>query len=195
MNNNSQKPAKPWYKKWWVWVLVVFGLVIAVNAVSGEEDDSASNQSTTTATQDSSSSNSDGTLKSNYNVGEVANYKGYKFKINKVTFYNGNEFDTPKDGNRYVICNVTIKNDTDEKQPYNSFDFKLNANGNSTNMMEVVTNEKYTNNTLNSGDLDPGASVTGNLIGQAKRDTDLKLEYQPSIWDDKTVKVDINESA
>ena len=62
-------------------------------------------------------------------------------------------------------------------------------------MMEVVTNEKYTNNTLNSGDLDPGASVTGNLIGQAKRDVDLKLEYQPSIWDDKTVKVDINESA
>lgn len=190
MNNNIQRPRRSWYKKWWVWVLIVFGLMIAGGALSGGEGDSTDDKSDTSAAKKSGSSSAS-KLKDNYHVGSVANHKGYKFKVNKVTYYDGSDFDKPKKGNRYVICNVTIKNDTDKKQSYNPMDFQLNANGNSTNMMEILTKENYSQNTLDSGDLDPGASVTGNLIGQAKRDANLKLEYQPSVWNDETVKVSL----
>jgi hypothetical protein len=188
MNKDQQKGRKPWFKKWWVWALVVFGLIMAGGALSGGENDSASNKSETASSAKSRSSN-DRQLKDSYHVGQVANYKGYKFKVNRVTYYDGSQLDNPKSGNRYVICNVTIKNDTGKKQSYNPMDFQLNANGNSTNMMEILTSEKHSKDTLESGDLDPGASVTGNLIGQAKRGADLKLQYQPSIWNDETVKV------
>ena len=181
MNNNIQRPRRSWYKKWWVWVLIVFGLMIAGGALSGGEGDSTDDKSDTSAAKKSGSSSAS-KLKDNYHVGSVANHKGYKFKVNKVTYYDGSDFDKPK---------VTIKNDTDKKQSYNPMDFQLNANGNSTNMMEILTKENYSQNTLDSGDLDPGASVTGNLIGQAKRDANLKLEYQPSVWNDETVKVSL----
>lgn len=182
MNKTQQKVPKPWFKKWWVWALVVFGLIMAGGALSGGENDSASNKSKAALATDSQ-------LKDNYHVGQVVNHKGYKFKVNGVTYYDGSKLDNPKSGNRYVICNVTIKNDTDKKQRYTAMDFTLNENGNSNDMTEVLTSEKHAHDILESGNLDSGASVTGNLIGQAKRDANLTLHYQPSIWNDETVKV------
>jgi len=42
MNKDQQNGRKPWFKKWWVWALVVFGLIMAGGALSGGENDSAS---------------------------------------------------------------------------------------------------------------------------------------------------------
>lgn len=124
-----------------------------------------------------------------YHVGDTASADGYDIKVNSVNYNAGTEFDTPDTGKQYVIINVTITNNTGEKQSYNPFDFKLNANGNATDVGEIVSGVK---DELHSGELDNGASVTGNLVGQADPNAKLKLQYKSSIWDDETVDISLN---
>ncbi|MEH1647581.1 DUF4352 domain-containing protein [Pediococcus pentosaceus] len=181
------KEKKAWYKKWWVWIIAIV-LIIIIGGALGSGNDSSSNNNSS-ATKSSSKSS----LKKSYKVGESATYKGYSFKVNSVKYWDGdNDMDTPKSGNEFVIVNVTITNKGDEKQDYNSYDFKLNSDGNSTDFDEILTNDEYSKDVLDSGTLDKGATVSGNLIGQAKKDSKLKLEYKPSFFDDKTIDVPLN---
>ncbi|GHP13023.1 hypothetical protein YK48G_04480 [Lentilactobacillus fungorum] len=183
--DNQKKQPKPWYKVWWFWILVI----IIVLVLGGMMNDSSSSSS---SSDRKPKAHKVSPFKRTYKVGQVVNYKGYKFKVNRVKYFSGNSMDTPKSGNQYVICNVTIKNDSHEKQDYNEMDFQLSANGNTTDFGEILTSGNYENNTLDSGSLDKGATVSGNLIGQAKKDAKLKLEYQPSFLDDKTINVNLN---
>ncbi|EGP4752368.1 DUF4352 domain-containing protein [Enterococcus faecium] len=130
-------------------------------------------------------------LSKEYHVGDTVSYKGYEIKVNNVNFSNGSEYETPDTGKQYVIINVTITNNTDQKQSYNPYDFKLNANGNATDVDEIVTDNIATEQ-LHYGDLDNGASVTGNLVGQADPNAKLKLQYKTSFWNDETVDILLN---
>ena len=133
----------------------------------------------------------DNILSHEYHVGDTVSYKGYEIKVNSVNYSNGSEFDTPDTGKQYIIMNVTITNNTGKKQSYNPLDFKLNANGNATDADEFVSDDIATD-LLNSGDLDNGASVTANLVGQADPNAKLKLQYETSIWNDETVDISLN---
>lgn len=163
-----------------VGAIVIIGIICAF-AFGGSEK----NETTKVTTQ----SSSDNTLSKEYHVGDTVSYKGYEIKVNNVSFSNGNEYETPDTGKQYVIINVTITNNTGEKQSYNPFDFKLNANGNATDAVEAVSGVK---DELHSGELDNGASVTGNLVGQADPNAKLKLQYKASIWNDETVDISLN---
>lgn len=74
---------------------------------------------------------------------------------------------------------ITITNNTDEKESFNPLDFSLNVDG-----VSSTTGFSYVDGieTLSSGDLDPGASVTGNLIGEAPADSSLKLRYEGNMF-------------
>lgn len=181
---------KPWYKRFWVWALIVLSIIIIGGSMGGSSDDSSSSSDSDTTKTSSKAKSSP--LDKTYNVGQAVTYKGYSFKVNNVNYYSGNDVDEPKDGNQYVIANVTITNKGDEKQDYNPYDFKLNADGNATDFDEILTEGQYSENALDSGTLDTGASVSGNLVGQASTDAKLKLEYQPSFWNDETVDVNLN---
>ena len=197
-----QKPAKgqtitnesvnPWYKVWWIWVVVVV-CVFVLGAVIGDSSDSSSNGSKDTTTSKTSKSNSNSSvLSKQYKLGQTVNYKGYKVTVNDVKYDNGDDIDTPKSGNKYVVIKVTINNDTNDKQDYNPYDFKLSANGNATDLDETTGNDTYDNNTLDDGTLDKGSSVTGYLIGQANPSAKLKLEYQPDFFDNHTLDIALN---
>lgn len=50
-NTGSAQSEKPWYKKWWVWALVIFGvLILAVALVPAAEEDTALPEPSTTTT-------------------------------------------------------------------------------------------------------------------------------------------------
>lgn len=183
------KEKKPWYKRFWVWLLIIVVIIIGASAMGGSSNDSSS--SSDSDTEKTSSKAKSSPLDKTYKVGQTVTYNGYSFKVNKVNYYDGDgDVDTPdKDGDQFVIANVTITNKGDEKQDYNPYDFQLNADGNSTDFDGTIVNGQYANNDLDSGTLDKGASVSGNLVGEAKPDAKLKLEYKPSFWDDKTVDV------
>ncbi|CAI2555068.1 hypothetical protein AKUG0406_01240 [Apilactobacillus kunkeei] len=208
-----QKPAKkasevndviiPWYKVWWIWVVVAVSLILSIAIISttssngSKSSSSDSNVSTTQgkakSSQDSDSKSSDDSvLNKQYKVGETINYKGYKVTVNDIKYDDGDDINTPKSGNKYVAINVTIQNDTGDKQDYNPYDFKLSADGNGTDLDETTGNDTYDNNTIDSGTLDEGSKVTGYLIGQANPNAKLKLEYQPNFFDNHTVDIDLN---
>lgn len=53
------KPAKPWFKRWWVWLLIVIGVLVVAAALGGGGDDSAEQATQTTAASSSAPSTDD----------------------------------------------------------------------------------------------------------------------------------------
>lgn len=194
MNNN----AKPWYKVWWIWVIIGIAFfilvdVIAVSANTSGDSSSSSDVKTTQGTaKDASSDDAKKVLSKQYKVGETIDYKGYKVKVNDIKYSDGDEFETPKSGNKYIAINVTIENDTDQKQDYNEYDFKLSADGNAKDLDAFTGIDEYDDNGISSGTLEQGAKVTGYLVGEANPNAKLKLQYQPNYFDNNTVDIDLN---
>lgn len=194
MNNN----AKPWYKVWWIWVIIGIAFfilvdVIAVSANTSGDSSSSSDVKTTQGTaKDASSDDAKKVLSKQYKVGETIDYKGYKVKVNDIKYSDGDEFETPKSGNKYIAINVTIENDTDQKQDYNEYDFKLSADGNAKDLDAFTGIDEYDDNGIDSGTLEKGAKVTGYLVGEANPNAKLKLQYQPNYFDNNTVDIDLN---
>lgn len=113
--------------------------------------------------------------KTEYAVGEGIKYGDITLKLNSVTnpYTPDNEFIQAKTGNNFVKVNVTLNNTSASKTvSYGSFDFKLqNSQGNI-----VDTTFAGTNDYLQSGQLAPGGTVTGDLYFEAPNgDTGLKL--------------------
>jgi len=192
-NGKTYKVQKPFYKKVWFWVVVVV-LVAGVGSMIGGEDEETATKVDTEQTTESEETEENDEVEEiadeEFNVGDTVSADGYEITVNNVEFSDGNEIDTPDDGKQFVIANVTIENNTGEKQSYNPYDFKLNADGNSTDMDEMVL--ELDTDDLESGDLDDGATVTGDLVGQANPDETLKLQYQANIWNDETVDINLN---
>ncbi|MDD6407262.1 MAG: DUF4352 domain-containing protein [Lactobacillus equicursoris] len=190
-NGNVYVQKKKFYQRWWFWFLIVVVAIFwGINSL-GNNDQSTSSSTATSSSQAKSSSKKKevNPLTKVYKVGQTASYKGYEIKVNSVKFSQGDDFNKPDSGKQYVIVNITITNHTNESQDYNPFDFKLNADGNNTDFDEVNTD---VDNTLESGSLDKGAKVTGNLVGQAKTSAKkLQLQYKTSFWNDNTVKFNL----
>lgn len=188
-NEVKGKIKKPFYKKVWFWVLAV--IVIFIVWPTGEKDSSADIKKVdgNNSAQETEADEKEALEDEEYNVGDTVSYKGYDIKVNDVEYSNGGEYDTLDEGYEFVIVNITITNNTEEKQSYNVYDYKLNADGNAKSLDAYMSDSK---DDLSSGDLDPGATVTANLYGEAKADaTSLKLQYQASFWDDITVDINL----
>lgn len=178
----TMKEKKPFYKKAWFWIVIV--LIGAYALSGGEEEPKAENVG---ASQESSDVAEKEEIKKEdkkeepeiFVIGDTVSLDGYEIKVNTVNFSDGEEWSTPDDGKQYVIINLTIANNTDEKVSFNPLDFSLNVDGVSqTTGFDFVSGI----DTLSSGDLDPGASVTGNIIGQAAPETNLKLRYEGNMF-------------
>lgn len=181
----KEKVKKSIFKRWWFWLIVVVVLFILFVALGSGGDNENDTKKVSSENKTASKK-----LDKTYKVGDTVSYKGYEIKVNSVKYSQGNEYEKPDNGKEYVIVNVTITNNTDSKQSYNPYDFKLNADGNGTDLDEIVTD--VAEDELQSGDLDKGATVSGNMIGQAKKDVKkLKLQYQANFWNDKTVDIDL----
>lgn len=177
----------------------IIGFCIVVFIVIGAISNNSNNDTPTKKVTESTSLSEKGTISHSkkddisnkkYVVGDTISYKGYEIKVNHVAYSDGTDADiTPDDGKQYAIVNITITNNTKEKQSYNPFDYSLNADGNSTSLDDYLDGV----DTLNSGELDPGATVTGNLIGQSSKTAkNLKLQYKSNFWDEKTVDINLN---
>lgn len=184
------KEKKPFYKRVWFWILAIIILFAVIGGALGENNEKSPTNNDVKKIESSSkneTTESSDPLDQEFKVGDIVSYKGYEIKVNSVQYNDGTEYNKPKEGQQFVIVNVTITNNTNEKQTYNPFDYKLNADGNSTDLMSYLPDV----DNLNSGELDPKASVTGNLIGEANTSGSLKLQYKASYWNDETVDINL----
>lgn len=119
-----------------------------------------------------------------YSINEPASYKDVEYTVTNVEYSDGNEWDNPAQGKKFVIVTIKIDNKSDKKISYNALDYKmLNSQGQEDEETFTTINS---DTSLNSGDLVPGGTKTGSIVfEEAESETSLKLEYYPSMLDDK----------
>ena len=153
-----------WFKKHKVLSVILAFIVIAViaSAASGGSNSSSS---------DSKSSNAEKTYKfddradkQNKDVevlpGETATVGGVKMTLSGVEYKTRlGDFETAESGKTYVIADVSLENTTEETQPYNVFDFRIQtASG------QVLDGAISTIQTVGSGDMVAGGKATGKVV-------------------------------
>jgi hypothetical protein len=193
----AEKVKKPFYKKWWVWLLAV--IIIGSLASGGGEDEATPKklESKAKATEAASTPEKkkeevkkEEPKKDVFAVGEAVQLGKNVLTVTKVEKSNGTEFDTPQQGKEYVIVTVQIQNAGDQNISYNPFDFKIaNSQGQIRDMGFTTVNS---DTSLQSGELAPGGSVSGTIaFEEPVGDIGLQLQYSPSFWSDKTIKVNL----
>lgn len=102
-------------------------------------------------------------------------------KVNSFQYVEPGEYDSIDEEKHFIVANVTITNKSRKSYDYNPYDFKLNVNGNNTDFYAYPDAVK---NLLDSGTLDKGASVTGNLATEIKQGaTNPKLKLNVNVLD------------
>lgn len=186
---------KPFYKKWWVWLIAIIA-VFAIAGGSGEDEESApkvkSDAAETSAAEKTTKKEETKAepVKEEFAVGEQVQLGDNVLTVTKVEKSAGGDFDQSKDGHEFVIVTVEINNAGDENISYNPFDFKMsNSQG---QIVDQAFTTVDTNTALQSGELAPGGKVSGTIaFEQPAGDTGLQLQYNPSFWSDKTIKVNL----
>ena len=186
MNNNSQ--SKKWYERWWLWALVVVVVFIgAFKLFSNPDSNSSSNHSANTHTvaHKPAKKHNTSVFHKDFAVGNTIKLSnGVSVKVNNIHFNNGDDVNQPDNGKRYIVANVTITNHSHSSISYNELDWAFDTNGNSKTP-DIVSMDKI--DEMGSGDLDKGASLTKDLVGQvpiSSKGNKTTLTCQPDTLND-----------
>lgn len=185
------KAMRPWYKKKRYIALLAIAAIIAISVASGGGDEkdktsTADPGDTTETTAKNSETDADEILfpgradaqkeDQERNIGDSAKLSGYTATVTAAGFQQTIS-DFEDEG--YVVVEVTIENRDDSAQPYNLFDWRLQTpNG------QVIDPGFTTADTLESGDLVGGGSVSGKVVfevGDTKGD--YYIIYKPDAFD------------
>ncbi|MDT2780964.1 DUF4352 domain-containing protein [Vagococcus fluvialis] len=188
------KEKKPIYKKWWfilIAAILVIGFIGSLGGDSEKDKPKVKEEATSNKTENKKEDKKENKQEEQvFKVGDTVDVKGYEIKVNSVEYSEGGEFMKPDEGKQYVIVNLTITNNAGERKSYNPLDYSLVADGNSESAGFTYLDGVET---LSSGDLDEGATVTGNLVGQASPDAKLKLRYEGNIFlQNENVDIELN---
>ncbi|EAF9900805.1 DUF4352 domain-containing protein [Listeria monocytogenes] len=127
-------------------------------------------------------------LSKTYSEGDIIFYNGLQLKVNTVSYSPRSMYNSPRPGYEFVIINVTITNKSHSPERYSSYDFKLTADGEESNLNIVYLD--YNVDLLPLGMLLDGDSVTGDIVSRTKKDTkSLKLTYKPDLFNGKSVTI------
>lgn len=176
-------------KKWWLWVGAVFVAIGIMGSGNSKENLAVdSNKSNDTLVKVESSKEE---VKEVYSVGEEVKLNDNILIVNSIEKSLGSEWDKPKDGNEFIIVNVTIKNGGSSEISYNPYDFTMqNSKGQITDQAFTTIN---TDTALSSGQLVAGGEVSGTIVfEQPINDSELILKYKSNMFSSKEVKIKLN---
>jgi len=181
---------KPFYKRWWVWVIGVVVLFIVIGA-SG----SSTTPQKVGSNGDASAATSNDTKQSVYNVGDQIKLGSSVITVNSVSVSHGGQYTKPQAGNEWVNVNLTIQNTGSSQQYVTTMGqmFVRDADGNS---YQVAVTDKMMEN--------PNNSLDGAVIANSKRTgwvgfevpqgaTGLQFQYNGSIFGGGTVVVNLGK--
>ena len=119
--------------------------------------------------------------KKDFNKGDTATFGNFQVKVNSVTrnYDPNNGYDTPDQGDEFIVVNLTAKNVANTSESISKYDLKINDSGTANDATFVDVDPVF-----DGGDIDSGSSTTGNIVYQVKAGaTQLKLQYQLIVYD------------
>ena len=210
----KEKVKKPFYKKWWIWAIVV--VVIFAFAQSG--GDSETTASTSADSQPSAkaevAAKEDAPEKQEPAKEEVAEEKSYKIGDKVVVgdmeyVINSKEtaaavgpaaFPTKASG-KFVLIDVTLKNNGNEAVTVDSSFFKLQQGektfeADTTGSMYANQGDDGIDNSFFLQEVNPDSEITGKVAFDVSKkiadSKELQLQVQTGFWGTETGIVDLN---
>lgn len=156
---------------------IIFTVLFVVTLVAGT---AFVNEAKNQVDQETAQSQEKIDAKKDFAKGEVAQFGTFEVTVNSVqrNFVPESEFYQPEEGKEFVVVNVTIKNTGSEAEYISPYDLSINDAG-----MAVTNAFVQIDSELESGDLSPDASATGNIVYEVTKDsTDLKLQYEEIVF-------------
>lgn len=92
----------------------------------------------------------------------------WQVTVNSIKQYTSdNEYEQPKDGNQFIVVNVTLKNISAKEQESNTYDFSLRGGANGSKYDTAAVDAI---NNAPSGKVEPGDQLSGDLPYEVKAD-------------------------
>ena len=201
-----EKVKKPIYKKWWFWLILI---VIIGTALSGGEDNKTIADAGNEQSQESAAPVDEQPQEPEtpvevaaVKIGVPATIADVSFTVNSVEetqeISSGNEFiENATTEGKFVIVDVTVKNEKKEALTINSSYFKLftsegveyEPNTDGKVMMAMMDEEDFFLQQVN-----PGLSKTGKVVFEVGADLDLNttvLKGQTGFWGTEAVEISL----
>ncbi len=204
-----EKIKKPMYKKWWVWLLAV---VIIAAALGGGDDEQTTVDSGNKVVQEAADTPKEQPKEEvetadevvEVGIGTPAMIAEVSFTVNSVEetkeISSGNEFiENATTEGKYVIVEVTVKNEKKEALTINSSYFSLQTiegvvyepNTDGKVMMAMMDEDDFFLQQVN-----PGLSKTGKVVFEVGEDLDLNtaiLKGQTGFWGTESVEISLKQ--
>ena len=126
-----------------------------------------------------------------YEMKETVKLEDQNYTVNSLTTSQGTDFATPKDGNVFVLIDVTIENTSEEEISYNELNFSIqNSQGQIDSIGFSVLNVDHP---LGSGKLAAGGKVSGTIVAEEPADdiNGLTLIYKSGVFGGEEIKVNL----
>ncbi len=187
------KQKKPFYKKWWVWVVGVFVLLMIVGSTADESVTTKVGENHAVEVPQAETG-STGTAQSDvYAVGDKIQMKKSIISVNEVVFSQGGQFTQPQPGNKWLNLSVTIENAGSSQQFVTTLGQMFVRDGEGNSYQVAVTDKVMES---------PNNSLDGAIIANSKRTgwvgfevpedvTGLQFQYNGSMWGGGVVLVNL----
>lgn len=171
-------------------VIIAFLVVIIAVASSGNSDEPQKVENSTPAqnTDISSSQDTEGEKKNTFTVGETAALKGVNVTLVKVTESEGSAYNTPTEGNVFILCEFNIENNSNKEIAVSSMlSFEAYCDDYVCNYSVSALLEKDNKNQLD-GTVAAGKKMNG-VIGYEVPSNwkEFEIVFTPDFWSGKDI--------
>lgn len=164
-------------------IVLVIAVIAIIAATSGEEEPKKveGNQPTAGAVQTEATEKKE--EKNRFSVGETAALKGVEVSLVGVTESTGSDFNTPAEGNVFVLCEFDIYNNSSEEISVSSMlSFEAYCDDYTCAYSLSALLEKGSKNQLD-GTVAAGKRLNGVIGYEVPADwQELEIHFNPSIW-------------
>ena len=174
--------------------IIVFFVLIAIIASSGGDDEPKKVENADTNKVETSVDNKEDVKddvveeKNEFYVGETAELKGVSVTLVNVTESTGSEFNTPTDGNVFVLCEFEIENNSDKEITVSSMmSFEAYCDDYTCTFSLTALMEKGNKNQLD-GTVAAGKKFNGVIGYEVPADwSELEIRFTPDFWSGKDI--------
>ena len=174
-------------------VLILIGAIAAyASGLIGSKDKSSKKPETPAAGADKDAKQEE----TKYKVGDTAELDGIRFQVLDYEESTGDEWATPKEGNKFLFVNMEIMNNTEEDLTVSSMasfesyceGYKLDYSSNAFTALATNTDKQQMD-----GSIAPGKSLNGYLCLEVPAGwTSVEVQYSSNVWSEQKITFEIS---